>query len=347
MKVLITYGRRPPYPPHGEHLAKAFRNLGHTAVLLGVRDHPWWAKWRKRLLGKKYWKWDAVEWANRQVFKTVEGYRPDMLIETEADLLTTATLRTIKRRWGTQLGLSLVEGPFRGEPPPVLREYDRIVSTSRVAVEQLRQVGFPHVEYLPFATDPTWFHPRRRESSRLFHPLGFIGAYAPRRAKFLEAVSDLGLSIWGPDWDRRCTASALQRVVRNTRGVFGRSLVHCYQTTQVVLNIQREHMMTRTFVGQEIGTGLGWRHFDVPACGSALLTEWIFELSEAFDVGREVETFSSPEELREKACYLLSHESYRRAMIRRARERVLREHTYRHRAQKWAVWFNQLPKQIR
>ncbi len=341
MKVLITYGRRPPYPPHGEHLTKAFRSLGHTAMMLGVRDHPWWAKWRKRLLGKNYWKWDPIEWANRQVLKTVEEYRPDVLIETEADLLSVETLRTVKQRWGTRLGLSLVEGSFPGEPPPILREYDRIVSTSMVAVEQLRQAGFPSVEYLPFATDPTWFRPKGGAPPKHLHPLGFIGSYAPRRAKFLEAVSDLGLSIWGPDWDRGCSSIPLRKALRNTSGIYGRSLVHCYQTSQVVLNIQREHMMTRSSAGQEMGTGLGWRHFDVPASGSLLLTEWVLELSEAFEVGQEVETFSSPEELREKARYLLSHDSYRQAIIRRARERVLREHTYRHRAQKWAAWFNQ------
>ena len=346
MKVLVTYGRKPPYPPHGQHLAKAFRDLGHSAMLLPVRDQPWWETSRKRLGGflTKHWQWDRIEWANKRLLRTAAGYRPDLIIETGGELFTPSALRTIKRRWGVRLGASLVEGPFRGDIPAVLAEYDRVVSTSQVAVEQLRHAGLPLVEYLPFATDPTWFHPRSQQSSAPLYSLAFVGAYAPRRARFLEFVSDLGLGIWGPDWDHRCPSVVLRTALRAARGVFGSSLVRCYQNSKIVLNIQREHMTTLTRSGQEVGTGLGWRHFDVPACGSLLLTEHVLELSEAFTVGEEVETFSSPEELREKTSYFLAHETQREVMIRRARERVLRDHTYLQRAQKWVEWFEQLPQ---
>ena len=160
----------------------------------------------------------------------------------------------------------------------------------------------------------------------------------------LEAVSDLGVSIWGSNWDSQSSSASLCRALRTRRGLFGKDLVRCYQTSKLFLNIQREHMTTWTPSGQRIGTGLGWRHFDVPACGSLLLSELVLELPEAFAVGEEIETFSSPKELRDKARFLLVHETKRRSMIQRARERVLREHTYLHRIQHWIKWFNRLPR---
>ena len=347
MKVLVTYGRRRPYPPFGEHLVKAFRALGHPAELVCVRDRPWWSALQKRVVPRP-WKtwgpWESAEWANRLLLKTAARYRPDVILETQGDLFTASTLQTIKRRWGTRLGVCLVEGPFRGAPPPVLTEYDRVVTTSAVQVEQLRRAGFRHAEYFPFATDPDWFRPPRNGQGSQLHALGFIGAHSTRREKFLEKASDLELSIWGPDWDTKSSSTALRAALRNRRGVFGHELVRCYQTSKIFVNIQREQMTTLTASGERVGTGLGWRHFDVPACGSLLLSEWVMELPEAFAVGEEVETFSSPEELRDKARYFLTHEAQRLSMARRARARVLSEHTYLQRVRKWIEWYERSPK---
>jgi len=78
----------------------------------------------------------------------------------------------------------------------------------------------------------------------------------------------------------------------------------------------------------------------VPACGSLLLTEWVEELPEAFEVGKEIDGFATAEELREKAHYYLAHESARLAMAQRARARVLQEHTYAQRVQQLLRWVN-------
>lgn len=341
MKVMITYGRRAPYPTFGWQMAKAFQQLGHTAIFLPVRDRPWWGTALKRVIPKRWkarWGWDQVAWANRLTLSAVERYRPALLIEVDGDLFSASTLQLIKRRWGTRLGVHLVEDQFREPPPPALFEYDWVASTSRIAVDYLRDAGISRAAYLPFATDPDWFRPSPRGYAAQVHPLSFIGAYSPKRVAMLESIADQ-LSLWGSEWDTRCASLPLRRALRDRRGVFGRGLVRCYQTSKLCINIQREHMTAQDEAGRPIGTGLGWRHFDVPACGSLVLTEEVLELPDAFVPGQEVETFRSPEELRDKARHLLSHEPQRQAMIQRARQRVLQEHTYLHRARKWVEWY--------
>ena len=346
MKVLVTYGQRPPYPPFGWQLAKAFRALGQTAIFLPLRDRPWWGTAIKRAAPrswKRHWQWDQAEWANRLVLKAVARYRPDLLVEIEGDLFTCTTLQTIKRTWGTRLGVSLVEGPCGGKPPPALAEYERIVSTSRIAVEQLRHAGLSSVEYLPLATDPEWFRPSPKGFADQAYPVGFVGAYSPKRARVLESMIDLGLHFWGSDWDTRYRAMPLLAALRAPRGVFGRELLRCYQWSKICLSIQREHMITHDAAGRVIGTGLGSRHFDIPACGSFLMSERVLELPDAFTPGQEIEVFESLGELREKTLYLLSHETRRQRMVQRARQRVLQEHTYLHRARKWIEWYERFP----
>lgn len=337
MRIVITYGRRPPYSPFGLHLVNAFRACGQEARLLCIRDRPCWGKWVKRLPSpwKERWGWDQVAYANQLVLKVAEQVRPDMILEIGGDLFTPETLRMIKHRWGSWLGVWLVEGPVSEPSVEVLAEYDHIVSTSRVVVDHLHQAGLRSSAYLPFATDPDTFHPPRLHNGHQQRQIGFIGAYSPKRERFLHQVSDLGLCLWGSEWDTTSTSEAIRKALCAPKGVFGLDLVRCYQSTGIVLNIQREHMMQPGPEGQQVGTGLGWRHFDVPACGNLVLSEGVLELSEAFAVGQEVETFSTPEELRDKARYLLGHEDQRRSMAQRAYARVLREHTYVHRVLHW------------
>lgn len=341
MKVLVTYGRRAPYPPLGVYLVNAFRQLGHQALLLPVRDRPWWGTCLKRLPSacKQRWRWDPLAWANQMTLRAIERYRPDALLEVEGDLFSRATLQLIKQRWGTRLAVWLVEGPLSRGIPSSLSAYDVVMSTSEIAVHQLQQGGIPQARYLPFATDPKWFHSPLTRSNRSPVNIGFIGAYTPKRATYLEAVADLGLTIWGTEWSQQ-VAPALWDRVRAPRGIFGRQVVRAYQTSRLFVSIQRPHMMEGEVESQQRGTGLSFRHFDAPACGSVLLSEEIVELPRAFVPGEEMETFASAQELREKARYWLTHDEARRRLAQRARARVLQEHTYLHRAQQLLKWFD-------
>ena len=80
-----------------------------------------------------------------------------------------------------------------------------------------------------------------------------------------------------------------------------------------------------------IETGLPLRVFDICGAGGFCLTDARAELSEFFITGREVESFSSEEELIDKAAYYLSHDSEREKIAQCGCKRVRSEHTYYHR----------------
>ncbi len=73
------------------------------------------------------------------------------------------------------------------------------------------------------------------------------------------------------------------------------------------------------------------RVFDVPACGAFLLTDHQDSLNELFHVGTEIITYKQKEEIADIAAYYLRHAGQREAVAVRGRERVLKDHTYRHR----------------
>lgn len=77
-----------------------------------------------------------------------------------------------------------------------------------------------------------------------------------------------------------------------------------------------------------IQTGLSLRVFDILGCGGFLLTNYQEELPEYYEIGKDVEVFSSGEELVEKADYYLSHEEQRKKIAENGYEKTRAFHTY-------------------
>lgn len=79
---------------------------------------------------------------------------------------------------------------------------------------------------------------------------------------------------------------------------------------------------------KSIRSGLSLRIFDILGCGGFLITNYQAELPEFFELGVELETYSSMEELHDKCAYYLSHDSERRAIARRGYEKTAARHSY-------------------
>lgn len=79
---------------------------------------------------------------------------------------------------------------------------------------------------------------------------------------------------------------------------------------------------------KSIRSGLSLRIFDILSCGGFLITNYQAELSEFFEPGTELETYSSMEELHDKCAYYLSHDDERMAIARRGYEKTVQCHSY-------------------
>ena len=81
------------------------------------------------------------------------------------------------------------------------------------------------------------------------------------------------------------------------------------------------------------------RDIEVPMSGGFYLTERTKELELLFDVGREVEVYSSKAELLEKARHYVAHPDDAEKIAKAGREKCLREYT-------WKKNFERLFKEI-
>jgi len=135
------------------------------------------------------------------------------------------------------------------------------------------------------------------------------------------AIPGLGLRLYGnADWAVRTRGTPLEACFTG-RTVAHDDLPRLYRNSAINVNVH--HLQS--------STSLNLRLFDVPAAGGFLITDYMEGLEELFEIGREVVVYRTLEELREKVLYYLDHPDERQEIAERARERVLREHTFAHR----------------
>jgi len=77
--------------------------------------------------------------------------------------------------------------------------------------------------------------------------------------------------------------------------------------------------------------GLPLRIFDILGCGGFCMTNYQSELTDYFEIGVDLEAYSSVEELLDKCDYYLSHEEERKQIALNGYRRVCESHTYTHR----------------
>ncbi len=80
-----------------------------------------------------------------------------------------------------------------------------------------------------------------------------------------------------------------------------------------------------------IESGLPLRCFDIMGCGGFLMTNYQQELEDMFVIGKDLETYSSMDELIDKCSYYLVHDDERIAIAKNGYNKVCANYTHYHR----------------
>jgi spore maturation protein CgeB len=187
--------------------------------------------------------------------------------------------------------------------------------------------------FLPVAAHPPCHHPlglSPQQKKTLGAPVGFMGAAYPNRVKILASLLERGLplKIWGVDWP---THGVLGAALQENRYISSREIVRIYNACPIILNLHSSPQ-AQTPIGNV--DFINPRTFEIGACNGFQLVDRAPGLEYFFAEGTEIATFSSEDELLEKAAFYLKHPALRERMAAAAREKVLSRHTYYHRMEK-------------
>ncbi len=196
-----------------------------------------------------------------------------------------------------------------------INSHYHIFSWDRAYLPPLREKGFRHLYYRPFATNPAVFHPEN--PTRYDYDVSFVGTFSPKRMEWLMQAADRGIrvDIFGDEpW----------RGVKHPRLIYhgaARNREDCpriYSRSRINLNMTSDQLVT----------ALPVRFFDVLACRGFLLTDYRADADELFAAGREFVLYSNMDDMAEKIRYFLDRESERNAIREAGYNRVLADYTF-------------------
>lgn len=165
--------------------------------------------------------------------------------------------------------------------------------------------GCPSI-YLPEASDPKLFRPL---SGPKLYDVCFVGANYGIRTRIVKAIEKQGIKVtcYGRGWPNGFIETE--------------KIPELFARSRIVLGVGTIGHCTDFY-------SLKMRDFDGPMSGSLYLTHHNPDLEELFVVGKEIETYRSPEECAVKVRYYIDNPDKADAIGKAGRARAEREHTW-------------------
>jgi glycosyltransferase involved in cell wall biosynthesis len=289
-----------------------------------------------RMTRELVWRWVTPRW-RRHLDALVERERPDAVVIFTVPM---AHLRGIPTHLRDRYGIPVVF--YDGDAPMSLpefggmdtgfnwyhdadpSEYDLLLSNSEGALPRLRELGAQRAEAIFWAADPEFFAPQ---------PVGkevdvFFYGYGDKfRREWMEAM------VGAPS--RALPDADFALGGRDFRGDVGRArmlgdvpfnaFAHAISAARVNLCITRRSHAS-------VYASSSCRPFELASAGAAIVSNPYEGIERWFEPGSELLVVGSADEAIEAYRALLGDPAQAEELGRRARERVLDEHTYRHRA---------------
>jgi len=211
--------------------------------------------------------------------------------------------------------------------------YDCYFIWGKFLIPLIKKSRAKRVEYLPFGYDPYLHYqtnPNRDNKKFYGSDIAFIGTWDKERENLLNNLLNYDLKIWGNVWEK-ANKKLLEKWMK--RSIIGEEFSKVCNSAKIILNLIRKQNIPAH----------NMRTFEVPACKGFVLSTRTKEVLEFFKEGKEIECFSTINELKEKINYYLEHEKERKKIAKAGYERLRKSgYTYENRAKKILKIFEEL-----
>jgi spore maturation protein CgeB len=316
------------------HIAETLQNMNHI-VMVYEPDIP-----VSITKNKLHFRWTQAKTQVNNIYRQTgigirnkrkkllaftENFKVDILISCH-DFLTPIDLAALKQKHKCTTILWFPDAISNfGKAMFLDANYDYLFFKEPFVVNILTNEFNKNAFYLPECCNPLLHNkvPISAEDKEKYGcDITTAGNMHTARAALFKQLSNYSIKIWGnpaPIWmDTNGLASMIQNCfVSNTEKC------KAFLCSQIVLN---------TMYPTEV-TGVNVRTFEIAATGAFQLVNYRASLHQLYEEGKEIVSFKTIGELREKIDYYLMNEKERTIIAQRAYERTHRDHTYEKRLQ--------------
>lgn len=315
--IIVTPGGSFFRDPH----ARAFEKVGYKPILFNSRHgfvyNPIFRKISRRVRPLRYLKNLQVYLINQHLIRLVKKHKPKLLFAQKAETISPQTIETIKN-----LGVVTINfyNDLMGEWQVISKiapHYNYFFNQDHIVLKKLwYELGLKNCFYMNHSAEPLLDPFTNRQDK---YPISFIGTYNkevyPNREKYLEAIKDLGLHIWGNDeWQKTSLCDCFHGRAH------GDERFDIYSKSKIVVDINWDNFLAE---------GLSNRPFEVAGCGALFMTDNVrADIYRAYEVGKEVIVFTDEGDLRQKVEYYLKNEKERDNIAKAGYIKTITKHTY-------------------
>ncbi len=232
--------------------------------------------------------------------------------------------------------------------------FDYCLVPEKFRLDDYRRAG-AHPVYCQEAANPQVY---KAYDVPLEFDVTFVGQAYGDRPDYVSHLLGHGVDVrvWGPNWTHFTRDGAPpmglrargRRLVKQLAAPFGvvsaptaplpahvvggvlsdEDLIRMYSRSKINLGFSS---CGETHASGERITQIRLRDFEVPMSGGFYLVEYMRELEEFYNVGREIVCYADRDDLLDKAQYYLAHDAEREAIRRAGQQRCLRDHTWQQR----------------
>ena len=242
------------------------------------------------------------------IIKDINDFKPNAVILNSGGLCFDDKLKKeFKNRNIISVGISLSDPdvyPYNGKV--YANQFDLFYTNSRYSLEEQYDSNEVDIHLLPFAASKKhhYYMPKVKKE----YDLVVVGHARPDRVKTVNKIRSVcRIGLFGFGWED------------------GHGTVRGYEQVRAINSGKMYLSFSHTTSGyNNVKVGL----FEAVACNQFVITSYMEELSEYFDIGKEIVCYKNEEELIDLIKYYKEHDTEREKIRYYGYLRFLREHTY-------------------
>jgi len=327
-----TFKLSPDQPQYS--IGKTLVEMGHEVKVITSDNQPKKSERKNVFLGylnilfrraKKFYKRFR---RNAEIKKVIQAFEPDIVL-CWANFRGSITFGLSRFKVCHGFKFVLIDGLSpkwrRGNPClSYLKIADLVVVNCYANGREYLEFGARKVECLPMSAIESSSALPKSSSQMPEFDIGFIGSLKghlyEKRIRVLRELTGFKLAIWSFDGEDILIDHGMQAFYQ---GSISRSRCHsAYQRCSMVLNIHGKHMPD----GGNLST------FEIPESGTLQIVDHFHE--DWFQDGREILSYRSIADLKQKVTYFLEHFEEANTIAKAGAQRVIKDHRFEDRINK-------------
>lgn len=314
----------------GDFYSKNLQKLGHDAEEVIFNAEVLQKAWAKEHRVKyrriysyvknipKIRSWFHSDWDMKVLEAQVMEFKPDVIYCQSLSVPSLQIMQKLKKHTRLLVGQVACPTDFEREK---LKHFDLIFTSFPHFIQKFKDIGI-HAKYLKIAFEPSILE-KITKSEKQYGAV-FVGGISKHHTEILETFEylahNIDIDFFGYGKNKLPPDSAIR--AKHHGEAWGLNMYNVLANSKISLN---------RHIDAAENNANNMRLYESTGVGTMLLTDMKDNLHELFEIGKEVVTYKTKEELLEKITYYLAHDDERKRIAKAGQERTLKEHTYEHR----------------